>query len=104
MPVGSADSHHGDSERKRAWQVLATHPMWQEPGSTAWAARAHRDLADPLVLIFYRILIDRVTGHEATRETKNAISSAEPAPVLLSDEAGPIVPPGLLSGNRQAEI
>jgi nitroimidazol reductase NimA-like FMN-containing flavoprotein (pyridoxamine 5'-phosphate oxidase superfamily) len=88
MPAGSADSHHSDSERKRAWQVLATHPMWQEPGGTVWAARAHRDLAEPLVLIFYKILIDRVTGHEATREAKNAISSAEPVPLVMPDEPG----------------
>jgi nitroimidazol reductase NimA-like FMN-containing flavoprotein (pyridoxamine 5'-phosphate oxidase superfamily) len=96
MPAGSVDSRHRefddgqvcDGERERAWQVLKTHPMWQEPGCTAWAARAHRDLAEPLIPIFYRIRIDHVTGHEATRDAKNLISYAVPAPLPLGDEAG----------------
>ena len=62
--------------------------MWQEPGWTAWAARAHRDLAEPMIPIFYKIRIDRVTGHEATRDAKDPISNAVPAPLPLGDEAG----------------
>ncbi len=69
-----------DDERLRAWQVLKTHPVWQEPGCTAWASRAHRDPAKPSITIFYRIRIDRVTGHEATQDSQEAISSAVPAP------------------------
>jgi nitroimidazol reductase NimA-like FMN-containing flavoprotein (pyridoxamine 5'-phosphate oxidase superfamily) len=67
VPAGSVDSHLRDVERERAHQVLETTPMWQEPGSAAWVARAHRNLSEPLVLIFYRILVDQVTGHEASR-------------------------------------
>ena len=71
LPARSDSSHiECDDERTRAWQVLKTDPFWQEPGFTAWAARAHRDSAEPLISIFYRIRIDRVTGHEATRDAK----------------------------------
>ena len=87
MPAWSADSRHRqcddegcDDERERAWQVLKTHPMWQEPGSAAWAARAHRDSAEPCISVFYRIRIDSVTGHEATRDARDALSYAEPVP------------------------
>ena len=69
-----------DDKRRRAWQVLQTHPMWQEPGLTAWASRAHCDPAKPLITVFYRIRIDRVTGHEATQDAQEAISSAVPTP------------------------
>jgi len=85
----SADSHPRqsndegqDGERERVWQVLKTHPMWSEPGFTAWTARAHHDSAEPFVSIYYRIRIDRVTGHEATRtpDARVANSYAMPAP------------------------
>ena len=82
MPAWSADSRHCEcaDERERAWQVLKTHPMWWEPGCTAWAVRAHRDSAEPFIIVYYRIRIDRVTGHEATPDAKDTISSALPAP------------------------
>ena len=80
--IGEAmpDTSGCEDKRRRAWQVLQTHPMWQEPGLTAWASRAHRDPAKPLITVFYRIRIDRVTGHEATQDAQEAISSAVPTP------------------------
>ncbi|MGL4554183.1 MAG: pyridoxamine 5'-phosphate oxidase family protein [Gemmataceae bacterium] len=69
-----------ENERGRAWQALKTHPMWQEPGATAWAARPHRDPAEPFTPVYYRIRIDRITGHEATRDAKDAIAYAALAP------------------------
>src|ERR1019366_5161291 len=48
------DERLGD-ERERAWQIFQTHPMWWEPGLTAWAARAHRDPAKPFNPVYYRI-------------------------------------------------
>ena len=82
LPIGEAmpDTTGGNDKRFRAWQVLKTHPMWQEPGSTAWAARAHRDSAEPFIIVYYKIWIDRVTGHEATRDARDAMSYAAPAP------------------------
>jgi uncharacterized protein len=101
MPAWSADSLHpqcddegcddqgcdDERERVRAWQVLKTHLMWEEPGLTAWAARAHRDSAEPFISVYYRIRIDRVTGHEATRDAKDALSGAVPT-LPLGDGTG----------------
>ena len=69
-----------DDERLRAWQVLKTQPVWWQPGSTAWAVRAHGDPAEPFISVYYRIWIDRVTGHEASRDARDAISCTVPAP------------------------
>jgi hypothetical protein len=76
----------GDAERERAWQVLKTHPMWQEPGWTAGANRAHRDATEPLSPIFYRIRIDHISGHEAAPDAKDSISPGVPLP--LAERAG----------------
>jgi nitroimidazol reductase NimA-like FMN-containing flavoprotein (pyridoxamine 5'-phosphate oxidase superfamily) len=75
------DDDRRDDEREHAWQVFQTHPMWWEPGLTAWAARTHRDSTGLFIPVYYRIRIDRVTGHEATPDAKDAISYAvQPVP------------------------
>lgn len=86
MPTWSADSRHRryedegfDDERERAWEALKTNPVWGEPGCTVWASRSHHDSDEPFIPVYYRIRIDRVTGHEATRNAKEAISHAKPA-------------------------
>ena len=61
------------NQQEHAWQLLKSHPVWSEPGCTAWAARAHRNSAEPLRSVYYRIRINQVTGHEATRDAKDAI-------------------------------
>jgi nitroimidazol reductase NimA-like FMN-containing flavoprotein (pyridoxamine 5'-phosphate oxidase superfamily) len=84
-PAGIADSRHrecdesGCDQERDAWRILKTHPMWWEPGSTASAARAHRDAAEPSISVYYRIRIDHVTGHEAIRDAGNAAAHAVPA-------------------------
>jgi len=87
MPAWSADHRpypRDDkgcaNERERAWQVLKTDPEWGQPGCAAWAARAHDDLAEPFLPVYYRIRIDRVTGHQATRDAREAISTDVTAP------------------------
>jgi len=82
VPAWSAESRHRlcDDERERAWQVLNTHPVWWEPCSAVWAARADRDLTEPFTSVYYRVRIDRVTGHEATRDARDAITYAVQAP------------------------
>jgi nitroimidazol reductase NimA-like FMN-containing flavoprotein (pyridoxamine 5'-phosphate oxidase superfamily) len=74
-----ANNRPSDSDEQRrenqAWQTLSTHPMWQEPGTTASASRPHHNSTEPLIPIYYRIRIDRVTGHEATQDAEAAISS-----------------------------
>jgi hypothetical protein len=81
--AGSADSRDPECDDERcgdgrdlAWQILKTHPEWDKPGYAAWASRAHRDSAEPFIPVYYRIRIDSITGHEATRD---AISVAVPA-------------------------
>jgi nitroimidazol reductase NimA-like FMN-containing flavoprotein (pyridoxamine 5'-phosphate oxidase superfamily) len=83
----SADNGHRqceeegcEDERERAWQILKALPEWWQPGSTAWAVRAHRDPAEPYIPVYYKIRIDRVTGHEATRDARDAISYTVPTP------------------------
>jgi len=82
MPPWAADNRQRlcADERERACQALQTHPMWWEPGNTAWTARAHRDPAEAYIPVYYRILIDHVTGRKATPDVSNAISSAVQAP------------------------
>ena len=76
MSARSVDSRHQnkDDEREMAWQVLQSHPEWWEPGCSAWAARVHRDSAEPYTPIYYKILIDQVTGHQATRDPRETIA------------------------------
>jgi nitroimidazol reductase NimA-like FMN-containing flavoprotein (pyridoxamine 5'-phosphate oxidase superfamily) len=80
--IGEATPQTGgcDDERRLAWQVLKALPDWWQPASTVWASRAHRNPAEPLTPVYYRIRIDRVTGHEAIRDARDAISSAAAAP------------------------
>ncbi len=74
------DKEGCDSERERAWRILQTHPGWWEAACTAWVAHAHSDPAEPFHSVYYKIRIDRVTGREATRDTRDAISYAVQAP------------------------
>lgn len=69
-----------DEKRLQACQVLKTLPLWWQPGSIVWAARSHRDSAEPFIPVYYRIRIDRVTGHEAIRDPGDAITYAVPCP------------------------
>lgn len=71
-----------EDERLRAWQVLKNlRSVWWEPASTAWAARVHRDPAEPFTPIYFRIRLDHVTGHRATRDAADAVPPpATPVP------------------------
>jgi uncharacterized protein len=86
VPPWSADSPHRrhdaelhNDERNHAWSILKTHPMWSEPGFAAWTARAKHGSAEPLTLVYYRIRIDRITGHEAKGDSSSAKARAVPA-------------------------
>ncbi len=76
--LGRCEDEECGGARERAWRFLKNNPAWLEPGCAAWAARVHCDAAGPLIPLYYRILIDRVTGREATRDAKKAISYAAP--------------------------
>ena len=57
-----------NSEQLLAHALLSERAMWWEPAATARAASAHRDTAEQFNLIYYKIRIDQVTGHEAIPE------------------------------------
>lgn len=77
---GQRDDDDGRDEQERAWQLLKPiHPVWFEPACTAWAARVHRNPAEPVIPIYFRIRLDDVTGHEATPDAGDAIPLAAQA-------------------------
>jgi hypothetical protein len=49
--------------RLKAHELLQKHVMWWEP---AFIGAAHRDMPHSDTPIFYRIKIDKMTGHRAT--------------------------------------
>jgi len=82
MPPRSSASRHCqcDDQRRRAWQILKTNrPVWWEPSCTAWVTRSHGNSAEPLIPVYYKIRIDRVTGRKATRDARDTTSYAGPA-------------------------
>jgi hypothetical protein len=95
----SCQKEHGDAGcDNEAWKFLKANPMWQEPGSTAWTVPAHRLSAEQLIPVFYRIRIDCLTGHQSSRELKDATSSLAPVPVSLANRAGNDSPRALPDG------
>lgn len=81
-PAGAADHEYRrfGVEQDRAWQVVTTHAEWWEPGCSIWADRVHCISAEPYVPIFYKVLVDHITGLEATRDEQVAIAYATTVP------------------------
>lgn len=52
-----------EQERTHAYELLERQTQWWEPGC---ASSAQRDSHTPVIPVFYRIHIDRVTGRRAT--------------------------------------
>jgi len=52
-------------ERDRAWQLLSQHANWWEPGALRPEPQA---LADHAPHVFYRVLLDEVSGRAARKE------------------------------------
>jgi nitroimidazol reductase NimA-like FMN-containing flavoprotein (pyridoxamine 5'-phosphate oxidase superfamily) len=67
------DEPEWKDERLRAFEILQQHARWWEP---ACASSRHRDTAQELVPIFYRIHIDRITGRQAAPDTSESAPSA----------------------------
>jgi nitroimidazol reductase NimA-like FMN-containing flavoprotein (pyridoxamine 5'-phosphate oxidase superfamily) len=66
-----------EAARVKAHELLQQHLMWWEP---AYVGAAHRDTPHSDTPIFYRIKIDRMTGHRATPDLAQlAVSDAEEA-------------------------
>lgn len=64
-----------EAARKYAYSLLKRRAMWWEP---AYISQEHRDQPHSLTPIFFRIRIDRMTGHRATANGDTV--AAEPVP------------------------
>jgi nitroimidazol reductase NimA-like FMN-containing flavoprotein (pyridoxamine 5'-phosphate oxidase superfamily) len=58
-----SDTPEYTSARNRAYAFLQKRAMWWEP---AYISQEHRDQPHSLTPIFYRIRIEKMTGHRAT--------------------------------------
>jgi len=68
LPERAADQPDPSEEERewlRATGLLRRHATWWQPGGAAFAARNHPDPAEPFQALYYRIRIDRLTGHRA---------------------------------------
>jgi nitroimidazol reductase NimA-like FMN-containing flavoprotein (pyridoxamine 5'-phosphate oxidase superfamily) len=65
--------------RIHAYSFLRKRAMWWEP---AYISQEHRDQPHSLTPIFYRIHIDKMTGHRATPDTNTATASARRTPTV----------------------
>jgi nitroimidazol reductase NimA-like FMN-containing flavoprotein (pyridoxamine 5'-phosphate oxidase superfamily) len=59
----------GHDERLQAFRLLSTQATWWERGWATWVARPNHD-PEAYRIVYYKIRIDRVTGHEATPVAK----------------------------------
>jgi nitroimidazol reductase NimA-like FMN-containing flavoprotein (pyridoxamine 5'-phosphate oxidase superfamily) len=65
-------------QRVVAHDVLDAQAMWWEPACTVSAARTDRDPAEPIAPLYYRIRVERVTGHRATPDPQKINLPAAP--------------------------
>jgi uncharacterized protein len=68
-PARAAPWHYSpenEQERTRALALLQEYAVWWQPGYAAYVARDHDPTEDPYSIVYYRIRIDKITGHRAT--------------------------------------
>lgn len=69
-----------ESEKRQEWQrayeLLREQTSWWQPAWAAYAASDHRDRSQPFKPLYYRIRIDRITGHRAAPDTAEQVGSA----------------------------
>ncbi|HAF21489.1 MAG TPA: pyridoxamine 5'-phosphate oxidase family protein [Blastocatellia bacterium] len=61
-----------EAARVKAHELLQKHAMWWEP---AYLGAAHRDIPHSDTPIFYRLKMDRMTGHRATPDLAELAAS-----------------------------
>ncbi|MFI5455935.1 MAG: pyridoxamine 5'-phosphate oxidase family protein [Isosphaerales bacterium] len=87
----------GHDQRILAHKVLQAQAMWWEPACTARSASEQRDPAEPYAPVYYRVHIDRVTGHRATPDPQLVPLPAAPVRklgwLLRARRLGPDAPP-----------
>ena len=68
------DEPRYEPARVKALELLQKHPMWWQP---AFIGASHRETPHSETPIFYRIKIDRMTGHRATPNGESATIAEE---------------------------
>ena len=70
------EAREWEHQSLRALELLNKHAGWWEPGC---ASSAHRDPAQPLTPVFYRIRIARITGRRATSSPAEPVRPRTPS-------------------------
>lgn len=78
-----ADGPEYENERGRAHACLQKRAMWWEP---AYISQEHRDQLHSLTPVFFRIHVEKMTGHRATFDRREAVPNS--APVACSNKRG----------------
>ena len=65
------DEPEYENERNRAHAFLQKRAMWWEP---AYTSQEHREQLQSLTPIFFRIHVDKMTGHRATFEKSSSLN------------------------------
>ena len=73
-----AEAGEEDREWLKATELLREHATWWQPAGAAFAARTHRGPAEPFRALYYRIRIDRVTGHRAVPDAPEPTAPQPP--------------------------
>jgi uncharacterized protein len=74
-----SDTPEHTNARNRAYEFLKKRVMWWEP---AYISQEHRDQPHSLTPIFYRIHIDKMTGHRATLNGNGTVHSVTQTPPI----------------------
>jgi nitroimidazol reductase NimA-like FMN-containing flavoprotein (pyridoxamine 5'-phosphate oxidase superfamily) len=69
------DNPEYEKERIRAHACLQERAMWWEP---AYISQEHREQPHSLTPIFFRIRVEKMTGHHATFDRREAVPTSAP--------------------------
>jgi nitroimidazol reductase NimA-like FMN-containing flavoprotein (pyridoxamine 5'-phosphate oxidase superfamily) len=83
------DTPEYKTTREHAHELLQKRAMWWEPASVAVE---HRDFPKPISPIFYRIHVDRMTGHRASPDTVEHPVARAAGPGWLGKLLGRVLP------------
>jgi nitroimidazol reductase NimA-like FMN-containing flavoprotein (pyridoxamine 5'-phosphate oxidase superfamily) len=81
------DTPECQQARIQAHTLLKRRAMWWEP---AYMSDAHREYPHSMTPVFFRIHIDKVTGHRATLDTVEAVLNTELSNEQPSSEQKPV--------------
>ena len=72
LPYTQEDEEGCNQDQRHAHELLQQHAEWWEPGC---ASRTDHNPVQPLVPVFYRIRIDRISGRRVTHKPGEPIGS-----------------------------